>query len=293
MNTTDNTSGDKPANSRLDLRQLIKILVYALLLINWGLYFADDLEIARHTLHNGGSFLEWTEAFATSIDELAWFALLFLFELETSLLSDESFTRGRVILMHGIRIICYAFLAHTLFAFANIAIDLNQVKTVEGVDKLCDLTDRDLSYASNLEYTVITPETCSSLSSATEFYFIDDDLVVTDKAGLAIERELAWVDLAEAGVWLVILFFIEVMVRLQDRGVTRGPLMQFSRFAKMGLYCLLWAAAAYWIYRGHWMFAWDEALWILGFMAIGMNLSEWKKEIEESHDDSLPARNSP
>jgi hypothetical protein len=32
---------------------------------------------------------------------------------------------------------------------------------------------------------------------------------------------------------------------------------------------------------GHWIFAWDEALWILGFMAIGMNLSEWRKEIDE------------
>jgi hypothetical protein len=46
-------------------------------------------------------------------------------------------------------------------------------------------------------------------------------------------------------------------------------------------YSLLWGAAAYWIYRGHYIYAWDEALWILGFMAIGMNLKEWRQEIEE------------
>jgi hypothetical protein len=27
------------------------------------------------------------------------------------------------------------------------------------------------------------------------------------------------------------------------------------------------------------MFAWDESMWIAGFFAIEMNLSEWRKEI--------------
>jgi hypothetical protein len=48
------------------------------------------------------------------------------------------------------------------------------------------------------------------------------------------------------------------------------------------LYGILWCLAAYWAYRGHWIFAWDEALWILGFMAIGMNLSDWQEEIAQS-----------
>lgn len=286
MNSPGHISTPSDKRRSVDPKQLIKVIVYGLLLVNWALYFADDWRIAQHTLRNGGSFLEWTAAFATSIDELAWFALLFVFELETYQLSDDSFTRSRVALLHGIRMICYVFLAHTLFAFAGIATDLNEVPLVENADNLCALTEQDLSYANNLEYTEITPLNCSSLSHADRFYFIDDDLVVTDTAGLGIERELAWVDLAEASVWLVILFFIEVMVRLQNRGVTRGPLMQCARFGKISLYVSLWAAAAYWIYRGHWMFAWDEALWILGFMAIGMNLSEWKKEIEDEQTAS-------
>ena len=40
-------------------------------------------------MRNGGSFLKWTQALATSIDESAWFILLFLLELETYVLSDE------------------------------------------------------------------------------------------------------------------------------------------------------------------------------------------------------------
>jgi hypothetical protein len=45
------------------------------------------------------------------------------------------------------------------------------------------------------------------------------------------------------------------------------------------LYGVLWSIAAYWAYRGHWIFAWDETLWILGFMAISANLSQWRKQL--------------
>jgi hypothetical protein len=45
---------------------------------------------------------------------------------------------------------------------------------------------------------------------------------------------------------------------------------------------LLWAAAGYWIYRGHYMFAWDEFVWIAGFVAIEMNIVEWRNEINDA-----------
>ena len=103
-----------------------------------------------------------------------------------------------------------------------------------------------------------------------------------DAAGMKIELELAWVDLVEVVVWLFILFFIELRIRLQDRGISSGRLLSFATTTKGLLYGILWCLAAYWAYRGHWIFAWDEALWILGFMAIGMNLSDWRKEIAQS-----------
>ena len=83
-------------------------------------------------------------------------------------------------------------------------------------------------------------------------------------------------------MWLFILFFIELRIRLQDRGISSSRLLSFATTIKGVLYGILWCLAAYWAYRGHWIFAWDEALWILGFMAIGMNLSDWRKEIAQS-----------
>lgn len=280
MTSSEQTVGSAAVQSH-NLKQWIKGIVYTLLLINWGFYISDDVSIAAYTERDNWTLLDWTAAFTTSIDEAAWFIMLFLFELETYLLSDVSFTRTRLLLMHGIRSICYLFLAHTLFAFSGAATDLIGLEPVQDATQLCQLLERDLSFGSNLAYTKLDSDNCHTLSSDSQFYLIEEGTVVTDTRGLQIERELAWVDLSEAVIWLVILLLIEVVVRLQDRGVSHGPVLRTAITAKYGLYGLLWGAAMYWIYRGHPMFAWDEALWILGFMAIDMNLSDWRKEIDE------------
>ena len=127
---------------------------------------------------------------------------------------------------------------------------------------------------------------CGTLSTGSEFYIFSQGQVISDAAGMTIELELAWVDLVEVVVWLFILFLIELRIRLQGRGISSSRLLSFATTTKGVLYGILWCLAAYWAHRGHWIFAWDEALWILGFMAIGMNLSEWRKEIAQS---TIPA----
>lgn len=265
-----------------DLRQWIKIVVYTLLIANWGYYFWDDWQIANHTLRNGGTFLDWTAAFAVSIDELAWFALLLLFELETYALSDEALTRSRTLLMHGARLLCYLFLAHTMYAYTVAAGDLHGVPPLPEGSHPCEMTEQEVSFGSNLAYTDLDAQNCHTVSTDTVFFLIEDGSIVTDTQGLITERRLVWVDLAEACVWLLILLAIEVQVRLQDRSIVKGPLVKTLGYGKLILYGSLWAAAAYWVYGGHYVYAWDEALWILGFTAIGMNMSDWKKEITEA-----------
>jgi hypothetical protein len=271
-----------PQQTGFDPRQLVKIVVYGLLLVNFGLYLLEDMAISAHTLRNGGTWLDYTAAFAVSLDVLAWLTLLALFELETYLLSDDAVTPRRIKAMHGIRLVCYLFLAHTLFAYGGAGKDLIGLSPIQKTDSLCQLVERDISFGFNLEYTELDLENCAELSNATEFYLIENDSVVTDAQGLQIEQELVWLDLVEAVTWLVILLCMEVIVRLQDRGTTRGMAIRSASGIKFFLYLLLWGAAAYWIYRGHYMYAWDEALWILGFFAIEMNISDWKKEIRSS-----------
>ncbi len=280
-NSKTSEHGSQPPKN---IRQWIKLAVYSLLLANFAFYIHDDWTIAQHTLNESSSLLDWTSAFAASIDELAWFVLLFLFELETYALPDESFTRARVILMHSVRAVCYVFLAHTLFAYGTATVDLNYASQIEDKNNLCDFIGDELSFGYNLDYTKLDEENCTHLSSSTQFYLIDENLIVTDAPGLVIEKQLVQLDLMEASTWLLILLIIEVMVRMQERDITRSPMMSALKALKLVLYALLWGAAAYWVYRGHYVYAWDETLWILGFVAIGMNLSEWRKEIEQEQE---------
>lgn len=265
--------------SRVAPRQWIKIVVYSLLLVNFANYIVIDLELIQHTARPDWKWIDWTSAFATTLDESAWFILLLLLELETYLLDDSAFTRGRVRLMHAVRIICFLFIAHTVYAFADNVWDLYQLDSVPE-SSLCSFSDDDLSYAQNLSYTDVDAETCTQLTSDTELYLFQKGQLVTDAKGMRIEKELGWVDLLEVILWLVIVFNIELLVRLQERGVTSGGILRSALWVKGVAYAFLWCAALYWAWRGHWMFVWDEALWIFGFMAIGSNLSQWRREIE-------------
>jgi hypothetical protein len=267
-----------------EIRQTIKWLVYTLVIINFGFYIRNDLVIAGHTLYSGSSLLEISRAFATTIDESAWIILLLLFELETYLLSDDPLSRAKTLLMQGIRLVCYISLAHTLYAYGVYLAEIYAAVPVEGVTNLCQLIGKDLSYAYNLVYSEINSSNCASLSSANQFFYVDPPtfFIVEDAAGLAIEKQLAWIDIFEAIIWLLILLSIEVAVWLQDRNIGQGLIFKTLSITKWCLYSLLWAAAGYWIYRGHYMFAWDEFVWIAGFVAIEMNIVEWRNEINDA-----------
>ncbi len=265
-----------------ELRHWIKWTVYTLLLINFGYYIWEDWVVAAHTLRQGGTLFDWTASFANSIDETAWFILLALFELETYVIPDEAFTPAIEKTLHAGRIVCYVFLAHTIFAYAVNVVDLERkVTVVPGVDGLCELTDQEISFTSTMKYTLIDAENCGELSDATEFYQMVVESVVTDARGLAIEKELGWVDLIEAVVWLLIVLTIEIEVRLQNRDIASGPLIRATNTVKGLLYGLLFVAMGYWAFRALWLYVWDEMVWIGGFAVIEMNVSEWRDELLE------------
>lgn len=272
-----------PGAWRLDPRQLIKAVVYTLLFFNFLYYLANDLEVAAHTAHAGWRLINWTQSFATTLDALAWLVLLMLFELETYLLSDKASTRNRIRLMHAVRLLCYVLILHTIYAYSDYLWRLyHAIEPATG--GLCDFLERGLAFAHTVQYWALDRENCSALSSAGQFYIFEQGQLVTDASGMQIERGLAWADVVEASAWLLIVLLLELMVRLHEREVTTGPLISAARVLKALLYTVLWIITAYWAYLGLWVFVWDEALWIFGFIAIGMNLSDWSQEIEAEAD---------
>jgi hypothetical protein len=261
------------------IQQTVKWAVYIMLLANFGLYIQEDWSRAAHTITSASTLWDWTSEFATSIDESAWFILLFLLELDTYVLDDEQASGWVTTVIRGLRILCIVMIAHTIVAFTNTIIDYGKTVPVENVSDLCHMTDADVSYVYNLEYTEVNKDTCDGLSDASRFYWMADDPVVSDMPGLKLERDLAWADLAEAVIWLVILLSIEVVVRQQDKGITGGSLISSLNRMKLVLYASLLAIGVYWAYLSHWMYLWDEILWIGGFAAIEMNVNEWRHEL--------------
>jgi len=261
------------------IQQAVKWTVYTLLIINFVFYIFEDWNRAVHTLHAGSTFLDWTSEFATSIDESAWFILLFMFELETYVLEDENLKGWVGRTLHGVRLICYVMLAHTVYAFTIVVINLQPTIPVEDVSNLCDMSSANVSYVYNLEYTEVNEQTCGGLSGDSQFYWLADDPIVSDMVGLQLERDLAWADLVEAVVWLVILFSIEIVVRLQGRGVTGGAVISTAKALNKFLYASLIALGVYWATLSHWLYLWDELVWIAGFAAIEMNVSQWRDDL--------------
>lgn len=263
---------------QLNARQCTKLIVYSLLLVNFLQYVLADIEYMRHHFHSGWRWHDWTASFTTTIDELSWFVILILLELETFLLSDSAFSRSRMRAIHLVKAICYLSIGHTIFVYArDTALLANATHFVDTT--LCTFSDQALSFSRNLTYWELNATNCAQLSSENEFFIFFQGQAITDASGMQIELQLAWADLIEATVWILVLLVIELSVKLQDRGVGTSVILSFATYLKYLLYGVLWSIAAYWAYRGHWIFAWDETLWILGFMAISANLSQWRKQL--------------
>lgn len=266
------------------IQQAVKWTVYTLLIINFVFYLFEDWNRAVLVLDADSTLLDWMGEFATSIDESAWFLLLIMFELETYILGDDTWGGWVAHTVRGLRLVAYAMIAHTIYAFTITIINLQTAIVVENVSTLCDIDDPDVSYVYNLEYTTLTDQNCAALSNASTFYWVADDPVVSDLAGLKLERQLALADLAEALIWLLILLAIEIVVHLQDRAVTGGLLITSANRIKLFLYLSLIAIGIYWAALSHWLYLWDELVWILGFAAIEMNISEWRAELQDQSE---------
>jgi hypothetical protein len=281
----------------INYQQVVKWTVYTLLLVNWALYIREEWLNAHYTLRNGGGLLDWATAFRTSLDEAAWFGLLFLWELETYALSEESWNRILQGTFLAIRGCCYIFLAHTVFSAGTAWMELRSVEPTD-VASLCEISDQGVSFTRNLDYTLIDSVNCAGLPVGPDFFFVDDT-AVTDRAGLDIERRSAWFDLQDAITWLLVMFTIEMGIWLQERNITGGPLMLVTQLGK-AFYGVLFLDAAYWGWMGHWLYTWDQLLWICGFWAIESNLKEWREQIEADAEkeelavadwDRIPAGN--
>jgi len=261
------------------LFQLFKYTVYALLSINVYLFFVQEYTAAQLQFPGGIRTGELIEAYAATIDTLAWVILLLMFELETYVLEDRHFTRSVTWTLHTLRAFCYVFIIYAFYGYIQNLIFIYAAAPLPDINNLCVLVTEQWSYATALdEYVRITVENCGTLSSTDAFHRFAGMAAVVDTGGLTNIRNLAWVDVINAAVWLFVVLILEVDVQLQERNRFEGLVLKLSNAFKIVLYLALLLAAIYWGARGDFVDFWDAMLWLIAFVLIELNVFEWRQE---------------
>jgi hypothetical protein len=262
------------------LFQIFKYIVYALLTFNIYLFFVEEHLAAQLQFPLGVALMELNEAYASTIDTAAWVILLLMFELETHVLEDHHFTKPVTWSLHGVRIFCYALILSAFQGYtANLAFAYD-VTTLTNISDLCSIASDQWSYAVDIdEYVEITLSSCASFTESTQLFRFGELPAVVDASGLRDIQYLAWVDVINAGVWLLIVLILEVDVRLQEHGRYEGFALRASTALKFVLYSILLLAAIYWGFKGDFVDFWDAFLWLVAFFFIEMNVVEWRKEV--------------
>lgn len=264
------------------LYQLFKYSIYALLTINVFLFFGEEWLATRLEFPDGVAARDFFMAYAATIDTAAWIILLLMFELETYVLEDRQFTRAVTWSLHSLRAICYLFIVSAFYGYVTDAVFVYQTAPLAGVTDLCALVAQDWSYATTFgEYLELTAANCASFSNLDTFFRFDGVTAVVDHPGLVDIQFLAWVDVVNAGVWLLVVLVLEVDVRLQERNLFEGLALYLSTIAKIVLYSTLALALVAWFVKSDFVDWWDALLWLIAFVFIEMNVIEWR---QESHD---------
>ena len=147
-----------------------------------------------------------------------------------------------------IKLITLCLIGHTLYVNFAALMEILGPVAASAVLGLCDLTDTGQSWLFNLDYTLVTSETCDLLPQAPHYWEIPGEPVVTSSAGLDLARRLAWCDFAEIAAWLSVAVSMGAAIRITDRGVTPGYVMTVLSWLKFGLYALILALGIYWAY---------------------------------------------
>jgi hypothetical protein len=263
-------------------QQLLKWIVYTLLILNFGYYLFDDWRAAQSTLLPDASLLEITSAYATSFDEVGWFVLLFLLEVETYWMGDESKPGLLYWLMQVVRVICYVVVCHTLYAFIVYVSDLGNATVLTDIGSLCTLVGEDLSFTRNLLYELVDTGNCASLSTGGEIYRFEGEPVVSDASGYRMAVWHAWIDVIEIAGWLTVSLLITFVMVLQNKGIYESHWIRGADRLQIVVYAIIAGTALYWAVYGYYVYTWDILLWIGGFAAIDANLAESRGELEET-----------
>ena len=107
-----------------------------------------------------------------------------------------------------------------------------------------------------------------------------------DYYGLGGAWSIAWADVIEGVLWIAVMGLIQVEILLQLRGELHPAVFAEFRHCKGLLYLAIIIVTSYYSIFGRAVDLYDSILWLLAFLFIELNLSEWQEESEAESIDS-------
>ena len=120
--------------------QVFKYSVYLAVFINVFLFLRLELASSEHRFSGDFSFLQFIDAYTSTIDTAAWVILLILFELETYVIEDDQLKGTLEWIFKLIRAVCYFVVVSSLVGYVESFVWLLEFEPINLVD-LCQLTE--------------------------------------------------------------------------------------------------------------------------------------------------------
>jgi len=269
------TSGWRPTRF-----QIFRYTLYAILTANLFYYLWEDIVAFRY-LGPGATLGQILEAFAVTIDYVAWMILIALFELETDFIPKEQFKGAFKWVFSSILVACYVVLVYAFWGYVAALVGSYKFEAF-APEEVCSLVSENYAWVTMEDRVAeLTQENCGAFSNGEVFKSPTDKLVASPDVLAAVIR-LQWIDVVNAGVWLLVVLFMEweVMLELRD-ALSKRRLILFKTI-KGSLYLILLADAIYWHIYGAFIDYWDAYLWLLAFVMIDLNVFKWGDKAAEA-----------
>ncbi|TNE56777.1 MAG: hypothetical protein EP340_11040 [Alphaproteobacteria bacterium] len=276
----DPTLSTGPSGWKWRLYQAFKYTVYFLLIFNMVSFFMESLEASRTTFKNGVPFSELVNVFTAAVDSGAWIVLLLLFELETYVLSDDKIKGALKWSLHLGRAVCYVGVVWAFFGYINMMDRVYEFEPWTGPAP-CEVLTESTALATYLdEYVPLTADNCGDLTPGDTYYHAEFD-AFADGETFSVIKRMAWTDVVNSGVWILIVIVLELEVWLASSKLFGTRFYLSYKGAKLLLYGTLFVAGVYWWVFGEFLDFWDALLWLVAFFFIEMNVIQWQEEVHE------------
>jgi hypothetical protein len=250
--------------------RLFKIGIFWVLMVNLVYYLYEDVSAYLY-IASGSTLFDTLEAFAVSIDYVAWMVLIVLFEMETSAQSKDLLTGARKWMIRGLTGICYVVLVYAAYGYAAALVDTYNLEPIED-RSACYFANTNFAYMTESARPVeLTEKNCGDLEGEEIFKFPSDNVIATESVIPALLK-LGWVDIFNSNAWLLVVLMFQIELSFERAKKLTKRRLKIVMVWKAFAYLVLLACAIYWTVYSAFIDWWDAWLWLAAFILIDLNM---------------------